>query len=83
MKINVIAKNVRVLAKEATPSRDGQSKYYKVTVLIGSEAGSVSCSEEVFDIVENEKVYDLSAVFNSEYKTFKFESLAKIPQPVK
>ena len=79
MKINVIAQNVRVLAKESTSSKDGQNTYYKAAVLIGTEAGSISCTKEVFDFIENDKTYDMSAVFNSEYKTFKFEKVAKMP----
>ena len=83
MKINVIAQNVRVLAKEATQSKDGQNTYYKATVLIGTEAGSVSCSKDVYDLIENDKTYDMSAVYNSEYKTFKFENVVKVPVPDK
>lgn len=79
MKINAVSQNVKVLAKEATPSSDGKNTYYKLAVLVGAEAGNVSCSKEVFDLVEVDKNYDLSAVFNSEYKTFKFEKVAKMP----
>ena len=79
MKITALTQNVRVLAKEATPSKDGQNTYYKATVLIGTEAGSISCTKEVYDLVENDKTYDLTATYNSEYKTFKFEQVAKIP----
>lgn len=79
MKITALTQNVRVLAKEATPSKDGQNTYYKVTTLIGTEAGSISCTKDVYDLVENDKTYDLTATYNSEYKTFKFEQVAKMP----
>lgn len=79
MKINAVSQNVKVLAKEATLSSDGKNTYYKLAVLVGAEAGNVSCSKEVYNLVETDKSYDLSAVFNSEYKTFKFEKVAKMP----
>lgn len=84
MKINAVSMNVKVLAKEATLSSDGKNTYYKLAVLVGAEAGNVSCSKEVYDLVEVDKNYDLTAVFNSEYKTFKFERVARMPaQPTK
>ena len=82
MKIGVIAKNVKVLTKDLTKSQDGQNTYYKIGIMSGSELGNVSCSKDVFDFVEQDKTYDLSATYNTEYKSFKFDKVATVP-PVK
>ena len=78
MKVSVIAKNVKVLTKESTKTQDGNSTYYKIGIMSGSELGNMSCSKDVFDIVETDKSYDISATYNSEYKSFKFEKIDRM-----
>lgn len=73
MKILCNIDKVRVLAKDATASKDGQSTYYKLAVLIGSECGNVSCSKEVYDTVEPDGLYNVDATYNDAYKSFKFD----------
>lgn len=77
MKIVMTASNVKVLTKDATLSQDGQNTYYKIGIMNGSELGTVSCSKDVYESVGLEEVYDLTGVYNSEYKSFKFEKVAK------
>lgn len=83
MKIISRAENVRVLAKTSEKSRDGQSTYYKLAVLQGAECGTVSCSEEAFNMVENDKVYDFATTFNDAYKSYKIDKVVKMPAVAK
>ena len=76
MKIQTIVPNVKVLAKEATTSKDGQNEYYKLAVLIGSECGNISCSKDVFDSVAPDKKYTLCATYNDQYKSFKLDMVS-------
>lgn len=73
MKILCTIDKVRVLAKEATPSKDGQSTYYKLAVLLGTECGNLSCSKEVYDEVIPDKLYTVKATYNDQYKSFKLD----------
>lgn len=79
MKIVSTVKNVKVLAKEATQSKDGNNTYYKLAVLCGSECGNVSCSKEVFDAVVPDKSFDIVATYNDQYKSFKFDGVVLAP----
>lgn len=78
MKVAVLARNVKVLTKESTKSQDGNSTYYKIGIMSGSELGNMSCSKDVFDMVETDKAYDIAATYNSEYKSFKFEKVDRM-----
>ena len=83
MKINLLAQNVKVLTKSANPSKDGTATYYNIGIMCGSELGNISCSQEVYDLVELDKVCDIVGIYNSEYKSFKFEKVATLPTGVK
>ena len=75
MKIQTVVSNVKVLAKEATKSKDGQNEYYKLAVLIGAECGNLSCSKEVFDTVTADNTYNIGATYNDQYKSFKLDTV--------
>lgn len=78
MKILTIVPNVKVLAKEATTSKDGQNEYYKLAVLIGSECGNVSCTKDVFDNVVADQKYTIGATYNDQYKSFKLDTVVPV-----
>lgn len=77
MKINVSVNNLKVLAKESTKSQDGQNTYYKLAVLSGVEAGNISCSKDVYDLVAPDKLYDIAGIYNTEYKSLKLEIVTR------
>lgn len=72
MRIQSVGK-VLVLAKN---ERDGQNrqKYFNLAVLIGGEAGNLSCTEEAYETavehLENEVTYE----YNDQYKSFRIIS---------
>ena len=43
---------ISVISKVKTPSKDGNTTYYKLGCLVGSEAGMLSCSEDIYNEVE-------------------------------
>lgn len=75
MKITSTTMPIQVLAKQATKSKDGQSTYYKLTVLQGAEAGQLSCSESVFNSVKEGEKTAFAVEYNSEYKSLKLVSV--------
>lgn len=81
MKILCAITNVKVLTKEATPSRDNTATYYKLGIMSGNELGNVSCSEDVYNNVQTDKVYDIACTYNSEYKSFKLDKVLNSPVP--
>ena len=60
-----------VIAKSSDKSKDGQTTYYRLTILQGSESGKLSCAQDVYDKVENRKEYAFITQFNDEYKSFR------------
>lgn len=71
MKIQSTAK-LQIIAKgEPTKSQDGKTLYYKVTVLQGAEAGQLSVSEELYNLLEIGKTMSLVVEYNDQYKSFK------------
>ena len=60
-----------VISKDKQKSKDGTKDYYKLGVLIGSEAGMISCPEEVSKLVEVGKTYDFTTAYNDQYKSFR------------
>lgn len=69
-----------VLAKcEPTKSKDGQSTYYKLTVMQGQEAGQVNCPESVYLSVSVGKSAVFNMEYNSEYKSLKLLGIAASP----
>ena len=64
-----------VLSKMENKSQDGTKTYYKLGVLSGSEAGMVSCSEEIFGQVKEGTSYIFDTVYNDQYKSFNLSRL--------
>lgn len=73
MKLQSTAK-LRVIAKgEPTKSMDGRSTYYKVTVMQGAEAGQLSVSEELYNLLTADitKEVPLIVEYNDQYKSLR------------
>ena len=68
-----------VIAKSSDKSKDGQTTYYRLTILQGSESGKLSCAQDVYDKVENRKEYTFITQFNDEYKSFRITGLIQEP----
>lgn len=60
-----------VVGKSANESKDGQKTYYKLAVAQGGEAGSVSCTEDVYNIAQEMQQYVFGLEFNDQYKTLR------------
>lgn len=54
---------VKVLAKSQEKNKDGSKTYNKLTVMSGTDAGSVYVSDELFRGVECERTYDIFAQY--------------------
>lgn len=79
--MNIIGvSKINVLTKFKTESADGTKKFPKLSILVGNEAGTISCSEEVFNAVEAGKAYEFETAYNDVYKSFK---LSRVLQAVK
>lgn len=68
MKIDMYA-TMTVLATEARTVNGNE--YYSIAVLQNAQAGTVSCSKDVFDLVESMCEYEFELSYNSEYKSIK------------
>lgn len=76
MKITMKAE-MHILAKcEPTKSRDGQSTYYKLTVMQGQEAGQISCPEDVYNSIKSGEKAVFNLEYNSEYKSLRLLGIA-------
>jgi hypothetical protein len=73
MKLNCDFKGMCVGKPSPRKSQDGKSTYYDigVTVLSTGEAGTFSCTEELYALVDLLKEYQFIAQYNSDYKTFR------------
>ncbi|MDE7321783.1 MAG: hypothetical protein K2N73_03475 [Lachnospiraceae bacterium] len=70
---------LQILAKcEPTKSKDGQSTYYKLTVLQGAEAGQVNCPEAVYNTVKAGDKAVFNMEYNSEYKSLRLLGIAQM-----
>lgn len=54
---------IKVLAKNVELSRDGKKTYNKLTIMNGTDAGSVYVSDELYHSVECNHDYDVNAVY--------------------
>ena len=66
MKINGTAK-VTVLGKEATTSETTGKTGYKLAIMQGSEAGSITTTEEVFNAVAPLHSYTFAQTYDDKY----------------
>lgn len=71
---------IMVLTKFKTTSADGAKEYPKLSILVGNEAGTMSCSEDVYKAVEMGKTYLFETIYNDVYKSFR---LSRVLQAVK
>lgn len=62
---------IKVISKTTSRSKDGQNTYYKLGVLVGSEAGMLSCPQDIYESVEINKDYEFETAYNDQYKTFR------------
>ena len=71
MKIQSSAK-LQVIAKgDPTKSLDGKNTYYNITVLQGAEAGQLSVSEDIYNILKIGEQVSLVLEYNDQYKSLK------------
>lgn len=81
MKITNVTR-VKVLAKASRQSTSDPSKtFYQLAIMSGSEAGNLSCSAEVYNLVEEMHDYDFETTFNTEYKSFSITRLLQDVTP--
>lgn len=75
--------NALVLSSVATPSKDGQNTYYKASImdLVSNEAGSISCSKEVADMIVPMTRCQCTAVYDNTYSpaSFRITMVAQLP----
>lgn len=75
MRIKMLFSGTLINAK-SEKSRDGKNTYYKVSLDQEGEAGSLSCTEDVYDLFQNgglERFTNCSfnAVFDDQYKNLR------------
>lgn len=76
------------VGKNEKKSLDGKSTYYNCGVSQDGEAGTLSCTEEVYGVLENFKEYEFVVEYSDgQYKNLRILSVVplKIPQatPIK
>ena len=66
--------NALVLSTVSTPSKDGQNTYYKASImdLVSKEAGSISCTKEVAEMIVPMTQYQCTAVYDNTYSPASF-----------
>lgn len=57
--------------------KDPSKKYYKLVVAQDEDAGSISCSKEIYDDVETGKVSTFITEFNEKYESFRVVGIVK------
>ena len=75
--------NALILSSVATPSRDGQNTYYKLSLmdLVSKEAGSISCTKEVAEMITPMKQYECTAVYDNTYSPTSFRITMAVQLP--
>lgn len=58
---------VSVLGKESKVSESTGKESYSLAILQGNEAGNISCTKDVFDVVKPLHTYTVSAVYDDKY----------------
>lgn len=76
--------NALVLSTVATQSKDGQNTYYKASLmdLLSNEAGSLSCTKEVADMIVPMTKCECRAVYDNTYSpaSFRITHVAQLPE---
>lgn len=66
----------KVIAMGTTKSKDGQTTYYRVTILQGMESGMLSVPEDTYKLITPDKEFVFNTEYNSEYKSFRITGIA-------
>ena len=67
---------VMVLARNETQSNDGKTSYYNLAILTDEgQAGNLSCTKDVYELVEPMKVQTFVAEYNDVYKSLRLLKL--------
>lgn len=67
--------NVTVLGKESAANESTGRESYKLAILQGSEAGNISCSKDIFDVVKPMHSYTVVAVYDDKYQYMKLSAV--------
>lgn len=62
---------ITVLAKEAKTSATTGKESYSLAIMQGAEAGSITCTKEVYDTVEPLHAYDFAGTYDDRYNYMK------------
>ena len=66
-----------VISKNENESRDGKSMYYNLAVVQNGQAGNISCTKEVYDLInELMREVELQLTYNDEYKSLRITGVA-------
>lgn len=68
---------LKVITKFKQPSADGAKQYPKLSVLSGFEAGTIGCSEDIYNAVADGATYDFESVYDDKYGSFKLSRILK------
>lgn len=67
-----------VLAKvESQGIKDSTKTYYSLTVMQDTDAGSISCPKEVFDVAVEGQINTFLTEFNQNYNSFRITGIVK------
>lgn len=67
--------NLIILGKEARTSESTGKESYQLAVLQGSEAGNISCVEEVYKVVKPFHGYSVGVVYDDKYQYMRVTSV--------
>ena len=67
--------NIAVLEKEAKTIATTGKESYSLAILQGSEAGNISCVQDVFNIVKPLHTYTVTAVYDDKYQYMRITSV--------
>lgn len=67
--------NIAVLGKEAKTIATTGKESYSLAILQGSEAGNISCVQDVFNIVKPLHTYTVTAVYDDKYQYMRITSV--------
>lgn len=74
---------IKILAKNAKEGRERGRLYYNLAVLVGSEAGNLSCTEEAYNNASVNSMNEVTYAYNEQYKSFRIIDAypARDPEP--
>ena len=67
--------NIAVLGKDSKTSVTTGKESYSLAILQGSEAGNISCVQDVFNIVKPLHTYTVTAVYDDKYQYMRVTSV--------